>query len=106
VQVGGDLGEEQLHAVGQGVQAPEGDFLGVKDIRIIRKGDKNTWLEIVLDEGKNRHIRRLLGVFGIEVLRLIRVAIGPLQLGKLAKGEHRLLSAAEKRALDAAMKNR
>ncbi|TJX67216.1 MAG: pseudouridine synthase, partial [Mesorhizobium sp.] len=50
---------------------------------------------IVLDEGKNRHIRRLLAAHGIEVKRLIRVAIGRLPLGNLAKGTARHLTAEE-----------
>ena len=55
---------------------------------------------MVLDEGRNRHIRRLLAALGFDVLRLIRVAIGPLALGELAKGQWRQLSAGEVAALD------
>jgi len=58
---------------------------------------------MILDEGKNRHIRRMLEVHGIEVLRLVRVAIGPLQLGDLTKGAFRTLHPKEKAALDRAM---
>ena len=57
----------------------------------LRVGVKNAWLEIVLDEGRNRHIRRLLAAFDIEVLRLMRVAVGGLVLGDLAKGQWRAL---------------
>ena len=57
----------------------------------------------MLDEGKNRQIRRMLAGCGIEVLRLIRVAIGPLELGELAKGDSRFLTPQEKQRLDAAM---
>jgi 23S rRNA pseudouridine2605 synthase len=53
----------------------------------------------VLDEGRNRHIRRLLAAHGIGVLRLIRVAIGPLVLGDLPKGHWRPLDAEEVAAL-------
>jgi 23S rRNA pseudouridine2605 synthase len=60
-------------------------------------------VEIILEEGKNRHIRRMLETLGIEVLRLIRVAIGPLGLGELAKGAVRELAAEEKLTLDRAM---
>ena len=67
---------------------------------MLRAGEKNAWLEIVLDEGRNRHIRRLLAALGFDVLRLIRVAIGTLELGDLAKGQWRRLSADEVRALD------
>ena len=56
---------------------------------MLRSGEKNCWLEIMLDEGKNRQIRRMLDGLGVEVLRLVRVAIGPLQLGNLAKGSYR-----------------
>jgi 23S rRNA pseudouridine2605 synthase len=77
-----------------GVKA-DGDFLRTKRATVLRCGEKNSWLEIVLDEGKNRHIRRLLAAFEIEVLRLVRVAIGPLVLGDLPKGGFRLLTARE-----------
>ena len=66
-----------------------GDFLRVKSVSVLRGGERNTWLEIVLDEGKNRHIRRMLAEFGIEVSRLIRISIGPLSLGNLPKGSCR-----------------
>jgi 23S rRNA pseudouridine2605 synthase len=59
---------------------------------------------MVLDEGKNRHIRRMMESMGIEVLRLVRVGIGPLRLGDLPKGKHRSLTAAEKRMLDSSMR--
>ena len=72
----------------------------VKHASILRGGAKNTWLEIVLDEGRNRQIRRIFDMLGIEVLRLVRVAIAGLQLGDLPKEKYRRLSAAEKTDLD------
>ena len=66
-----------------------------KSATLLRHGAKNAWLEIVLDEGRNRQIRRLLAAQKIGVLRLLRVAIGSLQLGDLAKGCWRKLSDAE-----------
>jgi 23S rRNA pseudouridine2605 synthase len=78
-----------------GVSSKEGDFLAAKRARVLREGVKNSWLEIVLDEGKNRHIRRLLECLGIEVLRLMRVSIGTLELGALEKGKFRYLTAEE-----------
>jgi 23S rRNA pseudouridine2605 synthase len=77
----------------------QGDFLTAKSVRILRQGDKHSWLEIALDEGRNRHIRRLLAAFGLEVLRLVRVAIGPLRLGDLPKGGYRHLTPREVKEL-------
>jgi 23S rRNA pseudouridine2605 synthase len=94
-----------LAALTRGVTSREGDLLRAKSARLLRSGNRNSWLEIVLDEGKNRHIRRMLAAGGAEVLRLVRVAVGPLTLGDLAKGDSRLLTKEEKRQLDAAMNN-
>lgn len=77
----------------------EGEALAAKHAVLLRTGAKNAWLEIVLDEGRNRHIRRLLAAHGIGVLRLIRVAIGTLPLGELAKGQWRHLQPEEVAAL-------
>ena len=81
----------------------EGDILRAKRVSIVRRGSKNSWLEIVLDEGKNRHIRRMLSELEIEVLRLVRIGIGPLRLGDLPKGSARELSRDEKIAIDLAL---
>jgi 23S rRNA pseudouridine2605 synthase len=87
----------------KGVRAADGEMLRAASAKLLRSGEKNSWLQIVLEEGKNRQIRRMLDALGIETLRLVRVAIGPLELGTLAKGCWRELGAAEKRALDLAM---
>lgn len=84
-----------LSSMVQGTQLPDGTRLAAKKVTPLRTGDKNAWLEITLDEGKNRHIRRLLEAHGIQTLRLVRVAIGALQLGDLGKGQWRYLSEAE-----------
>jgi 23S rRNA pseudouridine2605 synthase len=80
-------------------QEVDGELLGAKHVSLLRHGSRNSWLEVVLTEGKNRHIRRLLGAFGIEVLRLVRVAVGALPLGDLPKGEFRHLTDQEVRTL-------
>ena len=72
-----------------------GETLKALSIEVVRSGTRTGWLEIALDEGRNRHIRRLLEAHGVEVLRLIRVAIGRLRLGDLAKGKARHLTAEE-----------
>lgn len=70
-----------------------GERLSAVSATLLRAGEKNAWVEIVLDEGRNRQIRRLLEAFDIATLRLIRVAIGGLALGDLPKGEWRALTA-------------
>ncbi|HWX91399.1 MAG TPA: pseudouridine synthase [Terriglobales bacterium] len=102
VQVGVVAGVGLVEAMVRGVKTEDG-ILRVKRAEILRGGEKNAWLEVVLDEGKNRQIRRVLEGLGVEVLRLVRVAIGPLKLGELQKGEVRRLMPAEKEALDRKM---
>ncbi len=93
------LADEQLvKRILHGVTS-EGALLQAKRATILRHGTRNSWLEIILDEGKNRHIRRLLAALGVEVLRLIRISIGTLALGDLAKGQVRQLTPAELKAL-------
>jgi len=96
--------EELLQALRNGIRAGDGEFLRVKNVRALRSGERTSWLEIILDEGKNRHIRRMLEALRIEVLRLVRVAIGPLALGDLPKGATRPLHREEKQALDRSMR--
>lgn len=76
-----------------------GERLAVASVHELRRGDRNAWLEIVLDEGRNRQIRRILAALDLGVLRLLRVAIGEVTLGRLAKGAWRLLEPAEIEAL-------
>jgi 23S rRNA pseudouridine2605 synthase len=102
LQIGRVADDELLAALHKGIEC-DGEVLRVKRASRLRSGGKNSWLEVVLDEGKNRHIRRMLAALGVEVLRLVRVAIGPLILGDLAKGASRPLSPAEKTLLDAAI---
>jgi 23S rRNA pseudouridine2605 synthase len=103
VQIDAVIDERMTDSIKCGV-AVHGEYLRAHQCQLLRSGEKNCWLEITLDEGKNRQIRRLLAAFDFEVLRLIRVGIGPLQLGTLGKGDYRSLTAAEKAAVDRAMK--
>ena len=100
------VGDDLIDRITKGVIAENGDRLCAKRASLLRKGEKHGWLEIVLDEGKNRHIRRMLEVLDVGVLRLVRVAIGGLQLGDLAKGTSRPLTRAEKQDLDREMRRR
>lgn len=102
VQVRGVAHESTIAHVTAGVlERHSGEQLLVKRVSLLRTGSRSSaWLEIVLDEGKNRHIRRLLAELEVDVLRLVRVAIGPLTLGTLAKGEWRRLSGDEAQAVN------
>lgn len=102
VQLDRLVDEALLASMKRGILADDA-LLRAGKVRILRRGEKNCWLEVVLDEGKNRHIRRMLAETGIEVLRLVRVSIGPVALAQLAKGAVRQLTADEKQALDQAM---
>jgi 23S rRNA pseudouridine2605 synthase len=104
VQIGRIADVALLDALKAGVRMEDGDLLRVKNAALLRQGERNCWLEIVLDEGKNRHIRRMLESLEVEVLRLVRVAIGPLTLGDLAKGAVRALTSTEKGTLDRTMR--
>ncbi|MFZ2237401.1 MAG: pseudouridine synthase [Dokdonella sp.] len=89
---------ELLNGLVRGV-SDRGELLSAKSVVELRRGQRNAWLEIVLDEGRNRQIRRLLAAFDINVLRLVRIAIGGLQLGDLPRGQWRHLQDDEVAAL-------
>ncbi len=72
-----------------------GEHLIADRVERLRTGDRNSWLAIVLSEGRNRQIRRMLAACDVAVLRLVRIAIGDLPLGQLGKGQWRWLTADE-----------
>lgn len=94
VQVNAVVEETQLRAIEAGLPV-DGERLSAKRASLLRAGEKNCWLEILLDEGRNRHIRRLMEALGLEVLRLIRIRVGNLELGSLPKGAYRKLTQGE-----------
>ena len=99
VQIDRVADSSMLAALMRGVQS-QGDHISAKSARVLRTGGKTAWLEIVLAEGRNRQIRRLLAAFDVSVLRLVRVAIGPLVLGELPKGRWRALTDDEMNAFE------
>jgi 23S rRNA pseudouridine2605 synthase len=103
VQVDALVDADQLARMRHGIRLEDGTVMGVGAARLLRSGEKNSWLEITLQEGKNRQIRRIVEALGLKVLRLVRVAVGPLLLGGLAKGESRELSGDELRAIEVAL---
>jgi 23S rRNA pseudouridine2605 synthase len=78
----------------------DGERLIARSARILRTGRRTTWLEVVLSEGRNRQIRRLLDAVGADVLRLVRINVGGVVQGDLPRGAVRHLTPAEKVRLD------
>ncbi|MGW8257618.1 MAG: pseudouridine synthase [Thermoguttaceae bacterium] len=103
VQVAGQPSEEVLQKLRRGVRLAEG-LARVDRIRVLSRHKGSSLLEIVLSEGHNREIRRLLARFGHKVQRLLRIAVGPVHLGKLSAGMFRALSREEITALRKATK--
>jgi 23S rRNA pseudouridine2605 synthase len=101
VQVAGFPTREQVQMLLRGVFLSEGK-VRAKHVRKLKTQGDSTWLKIVLSEGKNREIRRMLAKLGHKVMRLQRVAIGPIEIGALTKGKSRRLSLPEINALRAA----
>ncbi len=94
VLVAGKPSREDLQKLLDGVWLSDGKVKAKKVRRMKPQGD-STWLRIVLNEGKNREIRRMLAKLGHKVTRLRRTAIGPVELDRLPKGKARRLSNAE-----------
>jgi 23S rRNA pseudouridine2605 synthase len=104
VQIDAVANEGLTASLTAGISCGEGEMLRAKRAEVIRAGEKNSWLKIVLDEGKNRQIRRMLEAIGVHVLRLVRVAIGDLQMGPLEKGAARALTPQEKQKVSCTLK--
>ncbi|MCK5804950.1 MAG: rRNA pseudouridine synthase [Lentisphaeria bacterium] len=94
----GDADRSTLAEMRSGVWN-DGDFLKPETVEIVENDGTLAQLKITLTQGRKREIRRLCKTVGLEVRRLLRVAIGPLRLQDLASGEWRRLSAAETRLL-------
>ncbi|HTU25558.1 MAG TPA: pseudouridine synthase [Pirellulales bacterium] len=98
VEVAGSIDRPELARLEAGMYLAEG-FARVVGARIKTRFKKSTLLEITLDEGRNREIRRLLARTGHKVMRLRRIALGPLRLGEVPLGAYRPLTGAEVNAL-------
>jgi 23S rRNA pseudouridine2605 synthase len=102
VQVAGRIEQAELLSLKRGSHLAEG-FAHVKQVRIKSHRHRSTVLEMVLDEGRNREIRRLLAKVGHKVQRLTRIAVGPVRLGELPSGAVRMLTRQEVSALKEAV---
>jgi 23S rRNA pseudouridine2605 synthase len=105
VQVAGKPGRSDLEKLLQGVWLSDG-HVKAKRVKRLRSQGESTWLEIVLAEGKNREVRRMLARLEHKVLRLKRTAIGPIHLDRLPRGKARKLKPDEVEALRRACERR
>ena len=79
--------EEQLRGLREGIEL-DGSMTTPLSVKIIGHSPRRCWLRVVLREGKNREIRRMMGGVGLEIIRLIRTRLGPFALGDLKPGEY------------------
>jgi 23S rRNA pseudouridine2605 synthase len=91
--------EEQIHTWRRGVVMEDGYKTQPAEVRLESLQGKGAWLRIVLREGRKRQIRETGAILGLPVVRIIRVRIGSLLLGKLKPREWRRLTANEIAAL-------
>jgi 23S rRNA pseudouridine2605 synthase len=94
VQVAGHPDREDEQQLLKGVWLSDGHVRARRVRRLKGQGD-STWMEIVLNEGKNREIRRMLARLGHKVMVLRRTAIGPVRLDRLPRGKARRLKGEE-----------
>jgi pseudouridine synthase len=99
VKLNGIMSDETVAELAAGVEMKRGDFARPESVRRIEDRGKYTWLEIVLTEGRNREVRRMIEAVGLKVLKLVRTRIGPVTLEGLEVGKWRELSSREVAAL-------
>jgi 23S rRNA pseudouridine2605 synthase len=92
------LADEQIARLRAGVELSDGPTRPAL-VERLRDSGKHTHLEIVIGEGRNRQVRRMVEAIGSKVMKLTRVAIGPVRIGNLAIGKWRHLTEAERRSL-------
>lgn len=98
VKIKGVLGAEDVDKLEKGVYITEGRT-GPAKVRLIRKEEANSWIEITIHEGRKRQVRRMLDHVGHSVIKLTRVKVGNLALGALGSGLFRHLTPAEVKGL-------
>ena len=91
----GILSEETVSKLNAGVEMKRGDIASPISVRRVEDRGKYTWLEVVLAEGKNREVRRMIEAVGFKVLKLVRTGLGPLTLAGLEVGKWRELTPSE-----------
>ena len=94
VTVAGKVDTETMRQMRKGIHIAEG-FVQVEGAKLLKSRSRSTEMEIVLREGKNREIRRILARLGHKVQTLRRIAVGPLRLGDVPPGAYRVVSTQE-----------
>jgi pseudouridine synthase len=92
------LSDEQLQQMRDGIALADGPTRPAFVARV-RDSAKYTHFEITLTEGRNRQVRRMVEALGARVLKLVRVKVGPIGIGRLAIGTWRMLTRSEVDAL-------
>ena len=92
------LSDDQVEQLRRGVELSDG-VTRPAEVRRLRDAAKYTFLEITIAEGRNRQVRRMLEAVGSKVLKLVRIAIGPIRLDDLPIGSWRHLTPAELQSL-------
>lgn len=95
VKISGLMNEETIAQLSAGVEMKRGDGAQPLSVRRMEDRGKYTWLEVVLTEGKNREVRRMIEAVGFKVLKLVRTRLGQLTLQGLEVGKWRALTPAE-----------
>ena len=88
------LSDDQIERLRRGVELGDGPTRPAEVVRL-RDGARYTFLEMTITEGRNRQVRRMIEAVGGKVLKLVRVAIGPIRIGDLQIGKWRNLSTEE-----------
>lgn len=91
--------ENLIEQMKTGVKTDSGEVIVFKEVKVNKAADKFSWLEIVIVEGKDKQIRRLLSALNLNAFRLIKSAVGPVRIGELQKGRYRRLNDVELEAL-------
>jgi 23S rRNA pseudouridine2605 synthase/16S rRNA pseudouridine516 synthase len=86
--------EKELMRLKKGVMLEDGRAKAVSS-HILRKEEKNSWVRVVVTEGRNRLVKRMFSAIGHPVLKLKRVEFGPVRLGNLPVGQYRYLTLTE-----------
>jgi 23S rRNA pseudouridine2605 synthase len=105
IKVKGVLTDDEIRQLEEGVRLDDG-MTAPAQVKKVGKAEQNSWLEITIREGRKHQVKRMLEAVGHPVIRLTRVKMGPLSLGRLESGAFRFLTDREANALRALVEER